>query len=87
MGAHPHRTHALGGIAFLPHRSAHHQPPYAGDSATREPLSATLGSRGLLDRTRWWGQFQVLRHGWTSSFPQITSSASQVALWTHLRAG
>ena len=54
---------------------------------TREPLSATLGSRGLLDRTRWWGQFQVLRHGWTSSFPQITSSASQVALWTHLRAG
>ena len=32
------------------------------------------------------GQFQVLRHGWTSSFPQITSSASQVALWTHLRA-
>ena len=33
MGAHPHRTHALGGIAFLPHRSARHQPPYAGDSA------------------------------------------------------
>ena len=87
MGAHPHRTHALGGIAFLSHRSARHQPPYAGDSGTREPLSATLGSRGLLDRTRWWGQFQVLRHGWTSSFPQITSSASQVALWTHLRAG
>ena len=33
MGAHPHRTHAPGGIAFLPHRSARHQPPYAGDSA------------------------------------------------------
>lgn len=55
MGAHPHRTHALGGIAFLPHRSARHQPPYAGDSGTREPLSATLGSRGQFDRTRWWG--------------------------------
>ena len=63
MGAHPHRTHALGGIASLPHRSAHHQPPYAGDSGTREPLSATLGSRGLSDRTRWWGHFQVLRLG------------------------
>ena len=66
MGAHPHRTHALGGIAFLPHRSARHQPPYAGDSDTHEPLSATLGSRGLSDRTRWWGQFQVLWHGWTA---------------------
>ena len=63
MGAHPHRTHALGGIASLPHRSAHHQPPYAGDSGTREPLSATLGSRGLSDRTRWWGHFQVLQLG------------------------
>ena len=63
MGAHPHRTHALEGIAFLPHRSARHQPPYAGDSGTREPLSATSGSRGLLDRTRWWGHFQVLRLG------------------------
>ena len=63
MGAHPHRTHALGGIAFLSHRSARHQPPYAGDSGTREPLSATLGSRGLSDRTRWWGHFQVLRLG------------------------
>ena len=33
------------------------------------------------------GAFPGAAAWWTSSFPQITSSASQVALWTHLRAG
>ena len=33
------------------------------------------------------GAFPGVAAWWTSSFPQITSSASQVALWTHLRAG
>ena len=93
-----HCTEKTNGGASTPHpRTRRNSIPAAQECTPPASLCrgfrhtrATIGDVGkprAIRQNTLVGAFPGVAAWWTSSFPQITSSASQVALWTHLRAG